>query len=254
VSDLDIRTGIVYAWRASFGRERFAWSAEALSKRLGITEPGLRIIMSAPASSAAHGAICFARVSATLAIRWYRSHFTAAAAVALLVARALVPLDAGAAPCSRQGVELQVLGSGGPELEDKRASSSYIVWQDGRPRILVDSGGGSALRFGQADAQVAQLDAILFSHLHIDHSADFAAVIKSSYFEERHRVLPVYGPSGNTEFPSTTQFVASLFDRKRGASTAISETSSAGGMGGIRCRRTMMPLRTLGAGKVGSAG
>jgi ribonuclease BN (tRNA processing enzyme) len=69
------------------------------------------------------------------------------------------------------------------------------VWQDGRPRILVDSGGGSALRFGQAGAQVAQLDAILFSHLHVDHTADFAALIKSSYFEERHRVLPVYGPT-----------------------------------------------------------
>jgi ribonuclease BN (tRNA processing enzyme) len=90
------------------------------------------------------------------------------------------------------------------------------VWQDGRPRLLIDSGGGSALRFGQAGAHVAQLDAVLFTHLHVDHSADFPALIKSSYFEERKVPLPVYGPSGNESFPSTTEFVAGLFDGKHG--------------------------------------
>lgn len=140
------------------------------------------------------------------------------AALALLCASCLAPVAAAAATtCSGHGVQVQVLGSGGPELEDKRASSSYLIWQDGRPRILIDSGGGSALRFGQAGAHVAQLDAILFTHLHIDHSADFPALIKSSYFEERERPLPVYGPTGNENFPSTTEFVADLFDRKHGA-------------------------------------
>jgi ribonuclease BN (tRNA processing enzyme) len=123
---------------------------------------------------------------------------------------------AAAAICTRHGVQVQILGSGGPEMEDKRASSSYLVWQDGRPRVLVDSGGGSALRFGQAGAHVAQLDAILFTHLHIDHSADFAALIKSSYFEARRLPLPVYGPAGNESFPSTTEFVAGLFDAQHG--------------------------------------
>lgn len=118
--------------------------------------------------------------------------------------------------CRGHGVEVQVLGSGGPELEDKRASSSYLVWQDGRPRVLIDSGGGSALRFGQAGAHVAQLDVVLFTHLHIDHSADFPALIKSSYFEERKNPLPVYGPPGNDDFPATTEFVAGLFGGQRG--------------------------------------
>jgi ribonuclease BN (tRNA processing enzyme) len=138
------------------------------------------------------------------------------AVLALLCASSLAPVVAAAATCSGHGVQVQVLGSGGPELEDKRASTSYLVWQDGRPRILIDSGGGSALRFGQAGAHVAQLDAVLFTHLHIDHSADFPALIKSSYFEERKLPLPVYGPAGNETFPSTTEFVAGLFDRKHG--------------------------------------
>jgi ribonuclease BN (tRNA processing enzyme) len=139
------------------------------------------------------------------------------AVLALLCASSLAPtVAAAAATCSRHGVQVQILGSGGPELEDKRASSSYLLWQDGRPRILIDSGGGSALRFGQAGAHVAQLDAVLFTHLHIDHSADFAALIKASYFEERKLPLPVYGPPGNENFPSTTEFVAGLFDGKHG--------------------------------------
>ena len=139
------------------------------------------------------------------------------AVLALLCSSTLAPAMAAAATCSGHGVQVQVLGSGGPELEDRRAYSSYLVWQDGRPRILVDSGSGSALRFGQASAHVAQLDAVLFTHLHVDHSADFPALIKSSYFEERALPLPVYGPAGNEDFPSTTEFVADLFDGKRGA-------------------------------------
>jgi ribonuclease BN (tRNA processing enzyme) len=139
------------------------------------------------------------------------------AVIALLCASSFALVaSATAATCGVRGVQVQVLGSGGPEMEDKRASSSYLVWQDGRPRILVDSGGGSALRFGQAGAHVAQLDAVLFTHLHIDHSADFPALIKSSYFEERTRPLPVYGPPGNQSFPSTTEFVAGLFDDRHG--------------------------------------
>ncbi len=126
---------------------------------------------------------------------------------------------------------MQVLGSGGPELEDRRASSSYLVLQDGRPRILVDSGGGSALQFGRAGAHVSQLDAIFFTHLHIDHTADFAALIKSSYFEERNRPLPVYGPGGNDFFPPTTEFVADLFDAKHGAYRYLADFVS-GGEGG----------------------
>lgn len=113
---------------------------------------------------------------------------------AICLALSLNP--AWSAPCSGHGVELQVLGSGGPELHGKRASSSYLVWQDGKARVLIDSGGGSALRFGEAGARMADLDLVLFTHFHADHSADFPALVKSSYFASRARPLPIYGPLG----------------------------------------------------------
>lgn len=131
--------------------------------------------------------------------------------------------SAAAQSCGSQGVAVQVLGSGGPELQDKRASSSYLVWENGQARVLVDAGGGSALRFGESGAQMSQLDVILFSHFHVDHSGDFAALIKSSWFEDRNRPLPIFGPPGNDFMPSTTEFVSDLFGDKHGAYRYLSE-------------------------------
>jgi ribonuclease BN (tRNA processing enzyme) len=124
--------------------------------------------------------------------------------------------SADAEACGRQGIAVQVLGSGGPELQDKRASSSYLVWQDGHARVLIDAGGGSGLRFGESGAKMSDVDVIFFTHFHVDHSADFPALIFSSWFEERDRPLPIYGPAGNSEFPSTVEFVHSFFSNRNG--------------------------------------
>src|SRR3989344_2318179 len=141
---------------------------------------------------------------------------------AFLVATLTTPLHAGAptAPnraCEPQGVRVQVLGSGGPELAGGRASSSYLVWIDGKARALVDLGSGAVLRFGETGANIADLDVILFTHLHVDHSADLPALIKASFFQDRDRVLPVYGPTGNRLMPSTVTFGREMFNSPRGA-------------------------------------
>jgi ribonuclease BN (tRNA processing enzyme) len=140
----------------------------------------------------------------------------------LCVLHAFVPRLA-AQSCGAQGIAVQVLGSGGPELQDKRASSSYLVWENGQARALIDAGGGSALRFGESGAQMSQLDLVLFTHFHVDHSGDFPALIKSSWFEDRNRPLPVYGPPGNDFMPSTTEFVDDLFGEQHGAFRYLSE-------------------------------
>lgn len=130
---------------------------------------------------------------------------------------------ASAQTCGAQRIAVQVLGSGGPELQDKRASSSYLVWEDGQAHVLVDAGGGSALRFGESGATMSQLDVILFTHFHVDHSGDFPALVKSSWFEDRKRPLPIYGPPGNDFMPSTTEFVADFFGDQHGAFRYLSE-------------------------------
>ena len=128
-----------------------------------------------------------------------------------------VVAPAQAQSCEASGVQLQVLGSGGPELYDRRASSSYLVWFNGKARVLIDIGGGAALRFHEAGARVEDLDAILFTHLHVDHSADLPALIKASWFGKRIEPLDIYGPHSNNLMPSTVTFVRTLFDKTRGA-------------------------------------
>src|ERR1700756_1809152 len=161
-----------------------------------------------------------------------RLHFIPALLISLLLACTFAP-PAPAQSCGAQGIAVQVLGSGGPELQDKRASSSYLVWVNGRARVLVDAGGGSALRFGESGAQMSQLDAILFSHFHVDHSGDFAALIKSSWFEDRKRDLPIYGPEGNDFMPSTTEFVSDFFG-DHGVYRYLSELLVAGEKGSYK--------------------
>src|ERR1700721_2002187 len=136
--------------------------------------------------------------------------------------------------CGSAGLAVQVLGSGGPELQDKRASTSYLFWENGTARAIVDAGGGSALRFGESGAQMSLVDVVLFSHFHIDHSGYFPALVFSSWFEDRKRPLPVYGPPGNDYMPSTTEFVHDLFSEPHGAWRYLSELADPGEEGSYK--------------------
>ena len=130
----------------------------------------------------------------------------------------LAPIhSAHARSCGEQGVALQVLGSGGPELTDQRASSGYLVWQDGKARVLLDMGTGSLLTFEHSGARIEDLDAILLSHLHVDHSADLPGLVKASFFNDRARDLPLFGPTGNRLMPDTETFAKDLFGERQGA-------------------------------------
>ena len=70
---------------------------------------------------------------------------------------------------------------------------------------------------------MSQLDVLLFTHFHVDHSGDFPTLIFSSWFGDRKRPLPIYGPPGNDFMPSTTEFVSDFFGDKHGAYRYLSE-------------------------------
>lgn len=145
--------------------------------------------------------------------RFHMRHVLAAAAIAGL----MLPPAASAAECGRQGVAVQVLGSGGPVADDARASAGYIVWQDGKARAMIDAGGGTFLRFGEAGARIEDLRLIAISHFHADHSGDFPTLIKSGYFSERSEPLTVSGPSAAKVFPGLNDFLKTMFGPKGGA-------------------------------------
>lgn len=133
----------------------------------------------------------------------------------LLIVASLLPAISWAGCDSRLAV--QILGSGGPIPDDDRASSGYLIWEDKKARALIDAGGGVFLRFGEAGADIADLDIIVLTHLHTDHSADLAALFKGGFFTERSRELPVVGPTGRGVWPSMKNFMRALFDKDSGA-------------------------------------
>lgn len=110
-------------------------------------------------------------------------------------------------------VRVQILGSGGPEFS-ARASSGYIVWIDGKAKLLVDCGGGTFLRFSQSGAKFEDLDAILLTHNHIDHTADLNAFMKAGFFTEREKPIDIYGASGSKVFAPTDIFIQRLLGNK----------------------------------------
>ena len=115
------------------------------------------------------------------------------------------------------GVALQVLGSGGPIADDGRASTAYILWIDGRSRVMIDAGGGTFLRFGEAGATFEALDFVGVSHFHTDHSADFPALLKSGSVADRERPLAVAGPGAGGPCPGLDNDLRAMLEPGAGA-------------------------------------
>ncbi|MDO5058570.1 MAG: MBL fold metallo-hydrolase [Neisseria sp.] len=136
-------------------------------------------------------------------MRFFASLLTAAA---LMYAAPTI-----AAQCTSPNLDVVILGSGGPELDDGRASTGYLVRENGKARFLIDFGAGSALNFERAGGRIEDLQAILFTHFHVDHSNDLPALVKAAYFSDREDDLPIFGPSGNAVIPSTPQFIERQF-------------------------------------------
>lgn len=118
--------------------------------------------------------------------------------------------------CQSERVKLQILGSRGPELLDGQASTGYLIWLDNKARVIVDAGPGSLQRFKQSKANFEDVDLMLFSHFHADHSADFPSYIKGAFFTERKKELQVMGPTGTKFVASAEQFVERAIGSKAG--------------------------------------
>ncbi len=111
-------------------------------------------------------------------------------------------------------LEVLVLGSGGPGASG-RASASYVVFVDGVARILVDAGSGSFVRLGEAKVPLAQLDVVLLTHLHIDHTGELPGLFKARAVAGRGPIgFDVWGPKGAPPFPATSEFIELLFGPK----------------------------------------
>jgi ribonuclease BN (tRNA processing enzyme) len=120
----------------------------------------------------------------------------------------------GQASAVKLDLEVVVLGSGGPRAFG-RAGSSYIILVDGTPRILLDAGPGAFVRIGELHIDLQQMDIVLLTHLHIDHSGDLAAFFNARALTSDGPIkYRVFGPDGAGLFPKTSRFVDLLVGDK----------------------------------------
>lgn len=126
-----------------------------------------------------------------------------------LMATLLTAADLRAAQvCGETGVWVQILGAGGAEINDGAAGSSYVIWLDNKARAIIDTGPGSSVAFDQSGAQFEDIEVMAFTHLHADHSADFAAFVEGSASLTRTAPLIVLGPdSAVPGIPDMSTFV-----------------------------------------------
>jgi ribonuclease BN (tRNA processing enzyme) len=141
--------------------------------------------------------------------------------------------QASAQSCAGNPVAVQILGSGGPQVNPVRASASYLLWVGGEAKLLVDAGGGAFLRFGQAQARFGDLSMVAISHLHPDHVSDLPALLWVNS-NNRKDPLPIVGPSGNDLAPHFDAFLNRLFDAKSGAFEVLGGTLGAPGRAGAK--------------------
>lgn len=141
-------------------------------------------------------------------------------------------------------LSVMVLGSGGPvAAATGRASAGYLIFVDAKPRILMDAGGGTFQRLAASGVNVKDLDIILLSHLHIDHTGDLSSIIKTVYFHNRGfnlangtfppgRTAPlrIFGPAANgisfppvldadpsvAQYPASTEYIDGHYDLNTG--------------------------------------
>jgi len=96
-------------------------------------------------------------------------------------------------------MELTLLGTGCPSVDHKRFGPSNLV-SIKNTKILVDCGSGITQRLHELRVSSADIDALLFTHLHSDHAVDLYQLIISSWHSYRIKPWKIYGPKGTKKF------------------------------------------------------
>jgi len=92
-------------------------------------------------------------------------------------------------------LELVVLGTGSPIHTGHRFGPGQVII-GGDKTVLIDCGWGATLRLYQAGIRLPSIDAVFFTHLHSDHTTDFADFLVMRWVGGISAPLPVYGPEG----------------------------------------------------------
>lgn len=88
---------------------------------------------------------------------------------------------------------LLFLGTG-PGSPVRGRGCSSVLLRTPRAKVLVDAGEPCALRLRDLGIAVGELDAVLVTHAHSDHTGGLPMLIQSAWLEPRRRPWPIYLP------------------------------------------------------------
>jgi ribonuclease BN (tRNA processing enzyme) len=99
-------------------------------------------------------------------------------------------------PTPESGTRLVLLGTrAGPVVDLARSQTASAVIVDGTP-YLVDCGYGAVRQLVAAGIGWQRIDQVFFTHLHDDHTADFAALLDFQWVDNKATPTDAYGPHG----------------------------------------------------------
>jgi ribonuclease BN (tRNA processing enzyme) len=90
-----------------------------------------------------------------------------------------------------------MVGSGSPQYDPARSGPCSVIQFHGQ-YILVDMGNGTQARLHEAGISWRQIDAILFTHHHLDHNEEFMPIY--IYTHLTGRTVPIIGPPGTQKY------------------------------------------------------
>lgn len=94
-------------------------------------------------------------------------------------------------------MELVILGCSGTYPTPTNACSGYLVRHDGYT-LWMDAGNGTLARL-QEHVDLLSVDALLLSHVHLDHCADIYPFFYAHFTAPDPRAKPVFAPPGVRE-------------------------------------------------------
>ncbi len=88
------------------------------------------------------------------------------------------------------------LGTGGGPIPDPQRAQPANLLVDGDETVLIDVGDGAADQLGKAGIRLAEVDALIISHHHFDHTGGLFALLGRRYQTLAPRPLAIFGPPG----------------------------------------------------------
>jgi len=105
---------------------------------------------------------------------------------------------------NRRGMRVTFLGTGSAMPTGRRAQTGLLLEADERS-LLIDCGSGALGRLAATNTGYEGIDAVLFTHHHLDHVSDLMGLLKARWLAGAGGV-PIAGP------PGTASLLEELFE------------------------------------------